>query len=117
MMRKIDERATGDGAKGVSPAAPLQSAAANRLDLKVYVGDASAAARAIDAALGRFGARIVASRQQGRIGFMEAEIAARHVPAFLERLEGIGRVDLEESRPIGPDGKAIVRINIVGNPE
>ena len=117
MMRKTGGSATAEGAKGASPAAPLQSAVETRLDLKVYVGDASAAARAIDAALGRFGARIVASRQQGRIRFMEAEIAARHVPAFLERLKGIGRVGLEDSRPIGPDGTVTVRISIVGNPE
>ena len=112
MMRK-----TAEGAKGASPAAPLQSAVETRLNLKIYVEDASAAARAIDAALNRVGARIVESRLRGESGFMKAEIAARHVPAFLERLNGIGRVGLEDSRPIGPDGTVTVRISIVGNPE
>lgn len=116
MTRKTVGSATAEGAKGASPAAPLQSAVETRLDLKVYVGDASAATRAIVAALGRFGARIVESRHGVESGFLKAEIAARHVPAFLERLEGIGRVDREDSRPIGPDGTVAVRINIVGNP-
>ncbi len=117
MMRNTGGSATGEGPKAPSPAAPLQSAAETRLDLKIRVGNASAAARAIDAALSRFSARIVSSRHRGASGFVEAEIAARHVPAFLERLERIGSVGLEDSRPIGPGGTVTVRINIVGNPE
>jgi hypothetical protein len=108
--------AAGEAAKSASPPAPLRSAVETYLDLTLRVGNASAAARDIEASLDRFSARIVESRHRGDRGYLKVEIAARHVPAFLERLEGIGRVDAEKSRPAGQDGKATVRINIVGNP-
>ena len=116
MMRRTGGIATGESAKAAVPAVPPRSVVGTPLDLRMRVEDVTAAVRKIEAILDRFGARVVESRRLGQSGFMKVEIAARHAPAFRERLEGIGRVDPRNNLPAGPDGKVTVRIHIVGNP-
>jgi hypothetical protein len=108
--------ATEKSDRTASSAVPLRSAVETTLDVTLRVDDAPAAAREIEAILGRFDAEIVERRDRKGSGFLRVDIAWRYVSAFMDRLEEIGRVDLQKYQTESTEGKVTVRINIVGNP-
>jgi len=107
--------------KMTSTPAPVRSAATlatrrSAMGVTIQVGDAEVAIREIEARLGQVDARIIERRQRKESAFLRVEIAAKNVAAFLDRLEGIGKVNLETSLPAVPDGTVTVGITIVGHP-
>jgi len=86
------------------------------IDLTIQVRDAYAAIREIEERLGQFNARIIERQRLDGREILKAEIAAQNVAAFLDRLEAIGRVNVEKSPPGVPDGNVTVSIKIIGNP-
>jgi hypothetical protein len=113
--------AAGEGRKSMSaPSPPRMTTAASpkqsAIDLTILVRDTDVAIREIEARLGQVNARII-ERQRRRGGeFLKAEIAAQNVAALLDLLEAIGRVDLETSPLVVPDGNVTVSIKIVSHP-
>ena len=86
------------------------------LDLTIQVRDVSAAIGEIEAHLRQANARIIEKRRRKGGELLKAEMAARNVDAFLDRLKAIGRVKLEKNPLAVTDGKVTISIMIVGNP-
>ena len=103
-----------------TPASPRLTTAAvkNRsaIDLTIQVRDTVVATREIEELLGQVNARIIERRHLEGRGFLKAEIAAQKVAIFLDRLEAVGKVDLDKNTLDVSDGKVTVRIKIVTNP-
>ena len=86
------------------------------IDLTIQVRDTDVAVREIEARLGQANARIIEKQQLKGSEFLKAEIAAQNVAALLDLLETIGRVNLETSPLVVPDGSVTVSIKIVSHP-
>ena len=115
------DAATGESGKMTSALAPSRLTAAadikrSAIDLTIQVRDTYVAVRKIEERLGEINARIIERRHREGGEFLKAEMAAQSVAAFLDRLEAIGRVNLEKSLLAVPDGNVTVSIKIVGNP-
>jgi hypothetical protein len=115
------DAAAGESGKMTSAPAPSRLTAAadikrSAIDLTIQVRDTSIAIREIEERLGQVNARIIERQHRDGGEFLKAEMAAQSVAAFLDRLEAIGRVNLEKSPLAVPDGKATVSIKIVGHP-
>ena len=86
------------------------------VDITIQVKDANVALREIEERLGQVNARIIERQyRQGR-GFLKVEIAAQKVPAFLDRLEAVGKVDADKNSLDLLDEKMTFRLTIVTNP-
>jgi hypothetical protein len=112
--------AVGEGRKTVSAPSPSRMTAAAGIKqsvivLTIQVGDPDVAIREIEARLGQLNARIIERQLRKGSEFLKAEIAAQNVPALLDRLEAIGRINLETSPLAMPDGNVTVSIKIVSN--
>ena len=115
------DAAAGESGKMTSAPAPSRLTAAadikrSAIDLTIQVRDTSVAIREIEERLGQVNARIIERQHREGGEFLKAEIAAQSVAAFLDRLEAIGRVNLEKGPLAVPDGNVTVSIKIVGNP-
>jgi hypothetical protein len=115
------DAAAGESRKMTSAPAPSRLTAAadikrSAIDLTIQVRDTSVAIREIEERLGQINARIIERQHREGGEFLKAEIAAQSVAAFLERLEAIGRVNLEKNPPDVPDGNVTVSIKIVSHP-
>ena len=84
-----------------TPAFSRLSAAAvknqSAIDLKIQVRDTTLAIREIEEHLGQIKARIIERLSPEGKGFLKAEISAQKVAAFLDRLETVGKVDLDKT--------------------
>jgi hypothetical protein len=112
--------AAGESRKTISAPVPSRMAAAairrSEMDLTIQVRDTDVAIREIEARLGQVNA-LISERQHRKGGeFLKAEIAAQNVAELLEKLEAIGRVNLETSPPAVPDGNVTISIKIVRHP-
>jgi hypothetical protein len=115
------DAAAGESRKMTSVPAPSRLTAAadikqSAIDLTVQVRDTYVAVREIEERLGQVNARIIESQHREGGEFLKAEIAAQSVAAFLDRLEAIGRVNLEKNPLAVPDGNVTVSIKIVSHP-
>ncbi len=115
------DAATGESGKMTSAPAPSRLTAAadikrSAIDLTIQVGDTYVAIREIEERLGQVNARIIERQHREGGEVLKAEIAAQSVAAFLDRLEAIGRVNLEKSPLAVPDGNVTVSIKIVSHP-
>ena len=115
------DAAAGESRKMTSAPAPSRLTAAadikrSAIDLTIQVRDTYAAIREIEERLGQVNARIIERQHREGGEFLKAEIAAQSVAAFLDRLEAIGRVNLEKSPLAVPDGNVTVSIKIVSHP-
>jgi len=86
------------------------------VDLTIRVRDTAVAIREIEARLGQVNARIIERQLRKGSEFLKAEIAAPNVAVLLDLLGAIGRVNLETSPLVVPDGHATVSIKIVSHP-
>ena len=115
------DAAAGESRKMTSTPAPSRLTAAadikrSAIDLTIQVRDTYVAIRQIEERLGQVNARIIERRHRKGGEFLQAEIAAQNVAAFLDLLEAIGRVNLETSPLVVPDGNVTVGIKIVSHP-
>ena len=115
------DAAAGESRKMTSAPAPSGLTAAadikqSAIDLTIQVRDTYVAIREIEERLGQVNARIIERQHREGGEFLKAEIAAQSVAAFLDRLEAIGRVNLEKGPLAVPDGNVTVSIKIVGHP-
>ncbi|MCK9197100.1 MAG: zf-HC2 domain-containing protein [Syntrophales bacterium] len=87
-------------------------------DVKVtiYVEDTSVALKKIEDRLGQVNARIMDREHREGKELMNAAIPPHNIAAFLERIEGIGRVSMEKRLPAVPDRHITIRIEIVARP-
>jgi hypothetical protein len=112
--------AVGESGKMTFAPAPSRLAAAtikrSAMDLTIQVRDVGAALREIETRFAQVNARIIERQHRKESEFLKAEIATQNVAAFLDRLEAIGRVNLETSLPVVPDGTVTVDITIVRHP-
>ena len=113
--------AAGESRKTMSAPSPSRMSAGaaikrSVMDLTIQVGDTDVAIREIEARLGQVNARIIERQHRKGSEFLKAEIAAQNVAALLELLEAIGRVNLETSPLVVPDGNVTVSIKIVSHP-
>jgi len=104
-----------------SAPAPLRftGAAAKKrsaIDLTIQVSDKDLAFREIEERLKQVNARIIERLHREGREFLKAEIAAQKFAAFLDRLETLGKVDLDKNTLDVSDGKVTVNIKIVTNP-
>jgi hypothetical protein len=107
---------TADTSAGVRVRESAKTAAATKrpvIDLTLRVRDIDKAIREIEARLGRVNARIIDRKGSA---FLAVEVTAQNVAALMELLEAIGRVNLERSPLVVPDGDATVSIKIVAHP-
>jgi hypothetical protein len=107
---------TADTSAGVRVRESAKTAAATKrpvIDLTLRVRDIDKAIREIEARLGRVNARIIDRKGSE---FLAVEVTAQNVAALMELLEAIGRVNLERSPLVVPDGDATVSIKIVAHP-
>jgi len=86
------------------------------MDLTIQVRDPDVAIREIEARLGQVNAWNVERQHRRESEFLKAEIAAQNVTALLDLLEAVGRVNLETSPLVVPDGNVTVSIKIVSHP-
>ena len=86
------------------------------IDLTIQVRDTDLAIREIEERLKQVNARIIERLHREGREFLKAEIAAQKFAAFLDRLEALGKVDLDKNTLDVPDGKVTVNIKIVTNP-
>jgi hypothetical protein len=120
--KMADTQATvGDSRKMKSAPARsrLKAAAINNhpaVDLTIQVRDTTIAVREIEEHLGQVNARIIESLHREGRGFLKAEIAAQKVAVFLDRIEAVGKVNLDKNALDVSDGKVTVSIRIVTNP-
>jgi hypothetical protein len=82
------------------------------LDLTIQVSETATGLQNIEACLSRFNARIMERQQRGGKTFLNAEIDARHVAAFVRQMEEIGRLRIDHSRLDNPAGNVMVNIKI-----
>jgi hypothetical protein len=113
--------AAGESRKTMSAPSPSRMTAAaaikrSVIDLTIQVRDTDVAIREIEARLGQVNARIIERQHRKGSEFLKAEIAAQNIAAFLDLLEAIGRVNLETSPLVVPDGNVTVSIKIVSHP-
>ena len=113
--------AAGESRKTMS--APAQSRLASvttikrsTMDLTIQVKNSEAALREIEMRFDQVSARIIERQHRNGSDFLKAEIAAQNVAALLDLLEAIGRVNLETSPLVVPDGNVTVSIKIVSHP-
>jgi hypothetical protein len=107
---------TADTSAGVRVRESAKTAAATKrpvIDLTLRVRDIDKAIREIEARLGRVNVRIIDRKGSA---FLAVEVTAQNVAALMELLEAIGRVNLERSPLVVPDGDATVSIKIVAHP-
>lgn len=125
--QKQNEKMAGSGAAAAprkmmksAPALSRFSAAAvknqSAIDLRIEVRDTTIAIREIEEHLSQVKAQIIERLSPEGKGFLKAEISAQKVAAFLDRLETVGKVDLDRNTIDLPGGKVIVSIQIVANP-
>jgi hypothetical protein len=86
------------------------------IDLTIQVRDTDVAIREIEARLGQVNARIIERQLRKGSEFLKAEIAAPNVAVLMDLLGAIGRVNLETSPLVVPEGHATVSIKIVSHP-
>ena len=86
------------------------------MDLTIQVRDTDVAIREIETRLGQVNARIIERQHRRGSEFLKAEIATQNIAALLDLLEAIGRVNLETSPLVVPDGNVTVSIKIVSHP-
>lgn len=113
--------AAGESRKTMSAPSPSRMTAVaaikrSVIDLTIQVRDTDVAIREIEARLGQVNARIIERQHRKGSEFLKAEIAAQNVAALLDLFEAIGRVNLETSPLVVPDGNATVSIKIVSHP-
>ncbi len=101
-----------------APSRLSAAAAKNRpaINLTIQVRDKVVAAREIEEHLRQVRAQIIERLSHEGRGFLKAEIAAQNVDAFLDRIEAVGKVDLDKNTLDLPEGKVTVSITIVTNP-
>jgi hypothetical protein len=97
-------------------AAPSRSAVAplrpSALELTIHVREVPAGLRDVESCLGGFNARIIEREHRGGAAFLKAEMDARHVAAFVNRLGDLGRVEMEKGPAEFPEGRIGVGIKI-----
>jgi len=113
--------AAGDSRKTMSAPSPSRMSAGaaikrSVMDLTIQVRDPDVAIREIEARLGQVNAWNVERQHRRESEFLKAEIAAQNVTALLDLLEAVGRVNLETSPLVVPDGNVTVSIKIVSHP-
>jgi hypothetical protein len=86
------------------------------IDLTIQVRDPDVAIREIEARLDQVNARFIERQHRKGSEFLTAEVAAQNVAALLDLLETIGRVNLETSPLVVPDGNVTVSIKIASHP-
>jgi hypothetical protein len=74
------------------------------------------AMREIEEHLSQTKAQIIERLSHEGKGFLKVEISAQKVAAFLDRLETVGKVDLDRNTLELPEGKVTVSIQIVTHP-
>jgi hypothetical protein len=101
-----------------SPSRMTAAAAIKRsvIDLTIQVRDTDVAIREIEARLGQVNARIIERQHRKGSEFLKAEIAAQNVAALLDLLKAIGKVNMETSPLVLPDGNVTISIKIVSHP-
>ena len=113
--------AVGEGRNKAAALAPSQQTAKAdaklpNIELTIYVEDTSVALRKIEERLGQVNARILDRKHREGKELLNAEIPTHNVAAFMDRIEGIGRVSLEKRPPVIPDRHVTVLIEIVTRP-
>lgn len=104
---------------GAAPAQPLAMDAAIQrpaVHLTIHVRDVHIAVRAVEERIVQVNGRIINRQHRDGSEFLNAEVAAQHLAAFLDRIETIGRVKTEK-RPLDvPDTMVTVNMEIKGEP-
>ena len=113
--------AVGESGKMTSAPTPSRLAAVatikqSAMNLTIQVRDVEAALREIETRLDQVSARIIERQHRKESEFLKVEIATQNVATLLDRLEAIGRVNLETSPPAVPAGTVTVGITIVRHP-
>lgn len=86
------------------------------LDLMIQVRDTTIAIREIEGLLIQVNARTTERQHHEGREFLRAEIASQKVALFLDRLEKVGKVDLDRNTLDFPEGRVTVSITMVPNP-
>jgi len=97
-----------------SPSRETQAVPMKRpgLNLTIQVPEMNQGKRDIEACLNRFNARILERKQRGETIFLQAQMDARHIAAFLQQMEDIGLVRTNNERLEFPAGNVAVDIRI-----
>jgi hypothetical protein len=103
-----------------APALSRLSAAADKnrsaINLTIQVRDTVVAVREIEEGLNQVNGRIIDRLDREGRGLLKVEIAAQKIAAFLDRLEAVGKVNLDKNTFDFPEGKVTVSIQIFTNP-
>ena len=91
------------------PAAPMKKAGFN---LTIQVLEMKQGKREVEACLNRFNAKILERKQRGETIFLQTQIDARYIAAFLQQMEDIGVVRTNNERPEFPAGNVALDIRI-----
>jgi hypothetical protein len=120
--KKADTIATAEESRTTKFAPALSrlkaATAKNRsaVDLTIQVRDMTIAVREIEERLGQVNAQVVERTHHQGSQILKVEMAAQKVAAFLDRLETVGKINLDQNTLDLPDGKVTLSIRIVTVP-